>query len=49
MIGISRLAKAYGGRTLFEDVSLQLNAGSREWEEIEKVLGTLNPRGNPGV
>jgi ATPase subunit of ABC transporter with duplicated ATPase domains len=29
MIGISRLAKAYGGRTLFEDVSLQLNAGSR--------------------
>ncbi|HEY5241491.1 MAG TPA: ABC-F family ATP-binding cassette domain-containing protein [Polyangiaceae bacterium] len=29
MIGVSRLAKAYGGRTLFEDVSLQLNAGSR--------------------
>jgi ATPase subunit of ABC transporter with duplicated ATPase domains len=29
MIGISKLAKAYGGRTLFEDVSLQLNAGSR--------------------
>jgi ATPase subunit of ABC transporter with duplicated ATPase domains len=29
MIGVSKLAKAYGGRTLFEDVSLQLNAGSR--------------------
>ena len=29
MIGISRLAKAYGGRTLFEHVSLQLNPGSR--------------------
>src|ERR1035441_10563585 len=29
MIGVSRLAKGYGGRTLFEDVSLQLNAGSR--------------------
>jgi ATPase subunit of ABC transporter with duplicated ATPase domains len=29
MIGISKLAKAYGGRTLFEQVSLQLNAGSR--------------------
>jgi ATPase subunit of ABC transporter with duplicated ATPase domains len=29
MIGISKLAKAYGGRTLFEHVSLQLNAGSR--------------------
>ncbi len=29
MIGISGLAKAYGGRTLFEDVSLQLNLGSR--------------------
>jgi ATPase subunit of ABC transporter with duplicated ATPase domains len=29
MIGISGLAKAYGGRTLFEDVSLHLNAGSR--------------------
>src|SRR5580658_6430546 len=29
MIGVSRLAKAYGGRTLFEHVSLQLNAGSR--------------------
>ncbi|HEY8039202.1 MAG TPA: ABC-F family ATP-binding cassette domain-containing protein, partial [Polyangiaceae bacterium] len=29
MIGISQLAKAYGGRTLFEGVSLQLNAGSR--------------------
>jgi ATPase subunit of ABC transporter with duplicated ATPase domains len=29
MIGVSRLAKAYGGRTLFEGVSLQLNAGSR--------------------
>jgi ATPase subunit of ABC transporter with duplicated ATPase domains len=29
MIGVSRLAKAYGGRTLFEGVSLELNAGSR--------------------
>src|SRR5580693_1221351 len=29
MIGISGLAKSYGGRTLFEDVSLQLNEGSR--------------------
>src|ERR1700722_5372640 len=29
MIGVSRLAKSFGGRTLFEDVSLQLNAGSR--------------------
>jgi ATPase subunit of ABC transporter with duplicated ATPase domains len=29
MIGVSRVAKAYGGRTLFEGVSLQLNAGSR--------------------
>ena len=29
MIGVSRLAKAYGGRTLFEGVSLHLNAGSR--------------------
>ena len=29
MIGISELAKSYGGRTLFEGVSLQLNAGSR--------------------
>ena len=29
MIGLSRLEKSYGGRTLFEDVSLQLNAGSR--------------------
>ncbi|HEY3818204.1 MAG TPA: ABC-F family ATP-binding cassette domain-containing protein [Polyangiaceae bacterium] len=29
MIGVSRLSKSYGGRTLFEDVSLQLNAGSR--------------------
>jgi ATPase subunit of ABC transporter with duplicated ATPase domains len=29
MISTSRLAKSYGGRTLFEDVSLQLNAGSR--------------------
>jgi ATPase subunit of ABC transporter with duplicated ATPase domains len=29
MIAISKLAKAYGGRTLFEHVSLQLNAGSR--------------------
>ena len=29
MIGLSRLEKSYGGRTLFEDVSFQLNAGSR--------------------
>ena len=29
MIGIHDLAKAFGGRTLFEGVSLQLNAGSR--------------------
>jgi ATPase subunit of ABC transporter with duplicated ATPase domains len=29
LISTSRLAKSYGGRTLFEDVSLQLNAGSR--------------------
>ena len=29
MIGVSSLGKSYGGRTLFEDVSLQLNAGSR--------------------
>ncbi|AKU95670.1 ATPase component of ABC transporter [Labilithrix luteola] len=29
MIGLSRLEKSYGGRTLFDDVSLQLNAGSR--------------------
>jgi ATPase subunit of ABC transporter with duplicated ATPase domains len=29
LISTSRLAKSYGGRTLFEEVSLQLNAGSR--------------------
>ena len=29
MISTSQLGKAYGGRTLFEDVSLQLNPGSR--------------------
>jgi ATPase subunit of ABC transporter with duplicated ATPase domains len=29
MISTSRLAKSYGPRTLFEDVSVQLNAGSR--------------------
>ena len=29
MITITKLAKSYGDRTLFEDVSLQLNAGSR--------------------
>jgi ATPase subunit of ABC transporter with duplicated ATPase domains len=29
MIAISNLAKAYGGQTLFEKVSAQLNAGSR--------------------
>ena len=29
MIGISKLAKSYGDRTLFADASLQLNAGSR--------------------
>ena len=29
MISTARLGKSYGGRTLFEDVSLQLNAGSR--------------------
>src|SRR3954466_6519902 len=29
MIATTDLAKAYGGRTLFEDVSLQLNPGNR--------------------
>jgi ATPase subunit of ABC transporter with duplicated ATPase domains len=29
MIGLSRLEKSYGGRTLFENVSVQLSAGSR--------------------
>src|SRR5262245_55905834 len=29
MISTSQLGKSYGGRTLFEDVSLQLNPGSR--------------------
>ncbi len=29
MIGISKLGKSFGGRTLFEGVNLQLNAGSR--------------------
>jgi ATPase subunit of ABC transporter with duplicated ATPase domains len=29
VISTARLGKAYGGRTLFEDVSLQLNSGSR--------------------
>jgi len=29
MIATSRLAKAFGGRTLFEDVTLKLNPGSR--------------------
>ncbi len=29
MIGLTRLEKSYGGRTLFENVSFQLNAGSR--------------------
>ena len=29
MISISKLGKSYGGRALFEDVSLQLNAGAR--------------------
>ena len=29
MIGVSRLAKSYGARTLFEDVSLMLVAGAR--------------------
>jgi ATPase subunit of ABC transporter with duplicated ATPase domains len=29
MISISKLGKSFGGRSLFEDVSLQLNAGSR--------------------
>jgi ATPase subunit of ABC transporter with duplicated ATPase domains len=29
MIAVSGLAKAYGGQTLFEDVSLQFNAGER--------------------
>ncbi len=28
-IGVSKLEKSYGGRTLFEDVSLQLNPGCR--------------------
>ncbi|MBX3214168.1 MAG: ABC-F family ATP-binding cassette domain-containing protein [Labilithrix sp.] len=29
MIGLTRLEKSYAGRTLFDEVSLQLNAGSR--------------------
>ena len=29
MIGVSKLAKAFGDRTLFEGASFQLNAGSR--------------------
>src|SRR5205807_9846568 len=29
MISVSKLGKSFGGRALFEDVSLQLNAGSR--------------------
>src|SRR5213079_3413450 len=29
MISISKLGKSFGARVLFEDVSLQLNAGSR--------------------
>ena len=29
MITLTKLAKAYGGRSLFADVSLQLNAGCR--------------------
>src|SRR5690242_6794513 len=29
MISISGLGKSFGGRSLFEDVSLQLNAGAR--------------------
>ena len=29
VIATTNLGKAYGARTLFEDVSLQLNAGSR--------------------
>ncbi len=29
MLGISNLGKSFGGRTLFESVSVQLNAGSR--------------------
>src|SRR6476659_7963466 len=29
MISISNLGKSFGGRTLFEDVSLQLNPGAR--------------------
>src|SRR5258708_2493340 len=29
MLSVSRLSKSFGGRTLFEDVSLLLNAGSR--------------------
>src|SRR5262249_35712338 len=29
MIGVSKLAKAFGDRTLFEEASFQLNAGSR--------------------
>ncbi len=29
MFAVSGLAKAYGGQTLFEDVSLQFNAGER--------------------
>src|SRR6185503_9636230 len=29
VIGVSRLGKSFGDRTLFEDASFQLNAGSR--------------------
>src|SRR5438477_10586295 len=29
MLGVSQLSKSFGGRTLFEGVSLQLNPGSR--------------------
>src|SRR6185295_8760022 len=29
MIGISKLGKSFGGRTLFEDASFKLNPGSR--------------------
>jgi len=37
MLSISGLAKAFAGRTLFEDVSLQINRGDR--------IGLVGPNG----
>jgi len=37
MLTVSQLTKAYGGRTLFEDASLQINAGDR--------VGLIGPNG----